>query len=689
MHRSVLVRALLVALGLVLGLAVSSQARAAEGERAAGRLALSLPNGATGALVLQPGQGGWVGQLTVSNLGTEPLVVSRVAIRGDEDDVRSPSRLTVRFADGAATSATLVPGESRDVVVSWMPDRDPRQRQAFGHVIVTSSDEQAGEVAMGFHASMPTGLGWIGEHALSILVMLPLLVVLVAGLARLAGLRDGLIVRPVALGVGIVELTLALWVWWHFMPDVGRGDGNDGFQLVERAVWVRAVGAEWYVGVDGVSVGLVVLAAGLALASLVVERPSARSDPYHATMALLTSGIVATFTALDLAVLFTAWQVVLIALVMLVGGWGGVHGGHAAAKLGTYGALASCAMLATFVALSDASGRTLLVDGVAVTHTLSIPELARTSFAARGPILGVPFVPLVWALLLVPVGIAAPIVPLHGWLPEALEEAPAGAGILLAGLFTALGPYLLVRVGLGAMPEGARWVGPALAALGVFSALYGALCAMAQNDLRRFVAYSTLASAGACVFGVGALTAQGIAGAFAGVFAHGLAVALLLGVAGAVRRRVHTCALPRLGGMAIETPRLAGITSVGLALSLGVPVFAGFWGPMLVLIGGFGSYPVMALALAGALVASAASHLRVARRMLMGRLDSAWRASALLAPFGGRFPDGTAQEMVALVPIAILALLLGVWPVPLLGSMGATVHDIAAAVEPTSRSVAP
>lgn len=686
MHRLFLssLRVWLLALVLLASLVLPGTALAAGGARSTGRIALSLPGGATGPLDLQPGQGGWVGQLTVTNLGAEPLVVSRVAIRGDEDDVRSPSRLAARFVDGAATSATLAPGASKDVVVSWMPEKDPRVRQAFGHVVVTSTDELAGEVAMGFRVQVPTGLGWIGAHALSLLVLLPFLVILAAAAAQLAGRADGPAVRVVALVVGGVELALALWVWWRFVPDIGRADGNDGYQLVERAVWVRSVGAEWYLGVDGVSVALVVLVAALALAALVIPAPRrGRSDAYYATVGLLVSGAAAAFVALDLVVLFAAWQVVLLALVMLIGGWGGPRGGHAAAKLATYGALGSSAMLAAFVVLSHASGRTLLVDGAVVAHTLSVPELARTSFAAKGPILGMPLVEVGWALLFVPVAVATPIVPLHGWLPDALEEAPPAAGVLLAGIATALGPYLLVRVGLGAMPEGAHWAGPALAALGVFSAAYGALCAMAQRDLRRFVAYATMASAGACVFGVGALTAQGIAGAIAGLFSHGLAVALLLGVAAGLQQRLRTSAMPGLGGLATETPRLAAMVGVGLALSLGVPLFAGFWGQLLVLLGGFARHPVLAVLLAATMVGSAAAHLRVARLMLLGRFDAAWRTSALLEPFGGHMPDATPRELAAFVPLALAALLLGVWPVPLLASMSAGVHDTSAALEPT------
>jgi len=668
----------------------SLPALAAGPPRTAGRIALSLPGGAGGPLVLTPGQGGWVGQFTVSNLGVEPLIVSRVAIRGDEDDVRSPARLGVRFADGAATSATLPPGASKDVVVSWMPDRDPRVRQAFGHVVLTSTDEHAGEVAMGFRAQLPTAMGWVGAHVLSCLIALPLLVVLIAAGASLAGRPDEPLVRRVAVGVAMTELLLALWAWARFVPDVGRADGNDGFQLVERAVWVRAIGAEWYLGVDGVNVALVVLVALLGLVSLVAVRPAdRRADAYFATHALLVSSVVAALVGLDLVLLFAAWQVVLIAVVMLLGGWGGPRSEHAAAKVATYGALGSAAMLAAFVALSRSSGRTFLVDGATVLHTLSIPELARTSFASKGTLLGVPFVEATWLLLFAAVAVGTPIVPLHGWLPDALEEAPPGVAILLAGGVTALGPYLLVRVGLGVMPEGARWAGASMAALGVLSVAYGGLCAMAQRDLRRFVAYASIASNGACLFGVGSFTAPGIAGAMAGVFAHGLAVAMLLGVAGVMERRVRTCDLGKLQGLAGETPALALFTGVGLAVSLGVPTLVGFWGLLLALLGGFARHPVLAVVMALALVASASAHLRVGRMMLLGRVDAAWRRSSLLQPFGGRLPEMTPGELAALLPLPLLALVLGVWPAPLLSSIAAGVRDVSTTVDRSAPDITP
>jgi NADH-quinone oxidoreductase subunit M len=340
------------------------------------------------------------------------------------------------------------------------------------------------------------------------------------------------------------------------------------------------------------------------------------------------------------------------------------------------------AMLGAFVALAAASGRAFLIDGTPMAHTLSIPELARTSFAAKGPILGVPFVEWVWILLLVAVAVATPIVPLHGWLVDVLEAAPAGAAVVVAGGVVALGPYLLVRVGLGSIPEGARWAGSSIAAVGVLGMVYGSLCAMAQRNLRRFVAYAAVASAGGCLFGIGALTPQGIAAAIAGTLGHAVAAAMLLGFVAALERRVHTCELDRLGGLALEIPALGGIAGIGLAVSLGVPGLAGFWGTLLSLLGGFVRHPVLAILMAAALVAFAAAHIRVARQSLLGPVHATWRHNRLLAPFGGHFPDATIPELLALVPLTMLAVVLGLWPAPMLSPLATTVRDISAAVEP-------
>jgi NADH-quinone oxidoreductase subunit M len=673
---------IVAAVAIVMAL-VDERALAASAVRPAGRIVLSLPGGGAGPLVLSPGQGGWVGTFAIGNAGADPLTVSRVALFGDEDDVRSPTRLSVRFVEGAASSATIPSGASKDVIVSWMPDKDPRVRQAFGHVVVTSTDEQAGEVAVGFRAQLPTGLGWPGAHALSLLVLIPLLVPLTAGASRAFAASHAKLARRALVGCSVAELALALWTYARFVPDVGHADGNEGYQFVERAVWVRSIGAEWYLGIDGLNVTLVPLAAALTVVAVLLYEPDRRGAAHDAALGLLATGVMGVLLSLDLTLVLAGWQLVVVALVMLLGGWGGSRGPYAASKLAAYGAVGSTAMLASFVALSRASGRAFLVDGTAVAHTLSIPELARISFASKGPLFGIPLVDLVWVLLLVAVAVATPIVPLHGWLPDVLAEAPAGASVVVAGVVVALGPYVLMRVGLGAVPEGAPWAAGSISAFGVLGVVYGALCATAQSDLRRFIAYATVSSAGACLFGVGALTPLGIGAASTGMFAHGLASAMLLGLACAIDRRVKTVELSRLGGLATEAPFLAAIGGVGLGVSLGVPGLVGFWGAFLALLGGFVRHPVLAVMLAGAFVASASAHMRVARMCWLGHPPTSWRGSHLLAPFGGRFPDATRSELIALAPLVVLSLLLGVWPGPLLSPIATVARDMSVAIDPS------
>jgi NADH-quinone oxidoreductase subunit M len=677
---------LLALLGLV-WLSLSGTALAATPSGARGRILLALPNGARGPLVLAPGprepgaRSTWTGEIAVVNLGSEPLTVSRVSIRGDEDDVRSPGRVTVHFKDGPPTTATLAPGASKDLVVTFAPE-DARVLQAFGHVVVTSSDEQVGEVAMGFRAQLPTGLGWIGEHVLSLLVVWPLAVVLFAGAMRAAGRPDHRFVRRAAVAVAVVELILALWAYRRFAPGFARADGNDGFQLVDRFVWVRSAGAEWYVGVDGTSIVLLVLAVAVALAALLVAGETRRTDGAYAALALLSSGIVGVLVALDAILFAGAWVTVLAAAMLLVSGWGGAQSQRAAAKLGALGAFGAAALVLALTALSGASGRTFLVDGTPATHTMSIPEFARTSFSASPPIFGVPLVNAAWVLLFVAVAVATPLVPLHGWLSDVLEEGPAGAAIVIGGVVSALGPYLLLRVGLGALPEGAHWAASSMAALGGLGAAWGALGAMAQRDLRRFVAYTIVANGGLCLYALGALTPEGIAGAVLAMWSHGLAAAMLLAIATALERRVGTCDLARIQGLPGEAPVLGVLLGVALGLSLGVPGLVGAWALVLAIAGGLAAHPVVALWMALAAVVSAASHARVARILLFESVDPTWRRSRKLDPFGGRLPDATPLEMGVLVPLAALAVALGLWPAPLLTPMESAARDASAAVEP-------
>jgi NADH-quinone oxidoreductase subunit M len=614
--------------------------------------------------------------------------ISRLTIRGSDDNVRSPPRTGVHFVDGPATSATLAPGTSRDIAVTWLPAEATHPRQAFGHVLITSNDDARSEVAMGFHANLPTPLGSLGARSLSLLVALPLLVPLWIAARRLGMPSVERSMRAPFLAMAAAELATALYVFQRFLPGIGRADGNDGYQAIERCAWVRAIGAEYHVGVDGLSVGLVLLVAILALVAGALTPPQRMTGAYWAALALLVSGAMLVLVALDVVLLFAAWVIVVLSVVLVVSSSETARSRRSAAKALLVGALGSAALLVVLVALSLASGRTFLVDGSPADHTLMLPELARTNLLAVGPIFGIPFIDFVWTLLLVAVAAATPIIPLHGWLPDAIEDAPTGAGILVAGAATTLGPYVLVRVGLQAMPEGARWASDTMCAMGAIQVAYAGCCALEQRSLRRFAAYATLAQAGVWLFALGSLSSRGLAGGISGQFAHGLAAAALLGTIGAIELRRGTGDLAGLRGMTQDSPELTELMGALLAASLGVPGFAVFWALLLSVLGGFAGHPSLAIVVVGGWVASVAAHGRIAQESWSGASTSIHDGGPQHEPSksgpSASIPSTTLATTV--IPLLLVSLLLGLWPTPLLATMAATTADIIREVEPAAAS---
>lgn len=630
-------------------------------------------------LVLAPHEGGYAADFVITNAGDAPLVVSRIAIRGDEDDPRSPARVSVRFADGAPTSATIAPGASKTATVRWMPERDPRTKQALGHAIVTSNDEASGEIAIGFRARVPTPLAFIADHVLSWIVFLPLAGVLVAFALRVADRPSDRAMRAVAITIGAAELALSFVALTRFAPSLGRADGNDGFQLVDRAVWVRPLGVEYYVGVDGTSISLVVLVALLAfvvvLASFGVER---RAAGYYAVLLLLVAGMMGVVVSLDLVPLFASWELVLVAACLLVGLWGeSSRRTIAAAKLGLFGLVASVIIAFAFLALHTNSDRAFLVDGTTARHVSAIPELARVAFATKHLVLfGMPFDRVVWVALVVAFGVGLPIFPLHTWLPDALAEAPAPVAAILGGAVLPLAPYALLRTGLVVLPEASRWGAAALVSFGVVTIVYGALCALAQRDLRRIVAYGSMSHMGLCFVGLGALTPQGIAGALTQMTTHGAATALLFFLVGALEDRTGVRDVTRFGGLMREAPRWSTLLGVALFAWIGVPGLACFWGSLLVIAGAFPTWPAHALiALLGGLLGAACAAWTL-QRLCAGAPNAEWRASPRLEPFSGKIPDLDARELACAAPLVAVVIILGAWPVPLLSTMASGVRDV-------------
>ncbi len=650
-----------------------------------GSIALSVNGQDYGPLELSPKGESFYGEFTITNEGPDPLNVVRVALRGDDADVRLPARFQARFVEGGSTGATLAPHTSKKVAVTWIPEmvqypdhKEARVKQAFGHVVVTSSDEDAGEVAMGVRAQASYGaLDFIGQHILSLLTFLPLLGMIMAFAMHLAGSKNDKLLRSFCVGIMLVECALAVWLYQNFNASITHLDGNDGFQFIEHTVWVRSFNIEYFVAVDGTSITMILLTAIVSLVGVIASYSVEKQlKGYFAMYCLLVTGMMGVFVSLDLFLFYVFWEVMLLPMYFLIGIWGGPRKEYAAIKFFLYTLAGSVFMLLAFIALYFNADRTFLVDGTTVTHTFSIPELMRVAYTAKHlTILGLSLVKVVWVALFVGFAIKIPMFPFHTWLPDAHVEAPTAISVILAGVLLKMGTYGIMRINFTLLPEASRWAAGAMVAFGVINILYGAFCAMAQEDLKKLVAYSSVSHMGFCLVGLGAMTPQGIAACLVQMFNHGIITSMLFTLVGVIYDRAHTRDLGRFGGLAGEMPLYTAFVGFAFMASLGLPGLSGFWGEALTFMGAFPTYRVMTTLAATGVIITAAYHLWALQRVFLGKFRDEWRHSHYLEPFGGKFPEINLREIAGLAPLAVICLILGFWPVPLLSLISGGVRD--------------
>ncbi|AKU94104.1 NADH-ubiquinone oxidoreductase chain M [Labilithrix luteola] len=669
---------------LVLLAASAGAARAEDGRRAGSvRLEAGAGHGGRGPIELQARDGAFTGELVIANEGKEPLVVSRIAVRGDAADPRTPPKLIVK-PDGGVLPFTIAPGASKKAIVQWAPERGVRLRQLFGHVVVTTSDESAGEVAMGVHAQVPGLLGPLEAHVLSLLVGVPVLGALIVLLLRAFGRSDDRTTSQVTTVALVVQTLLALYVYRGFAGDVSRLDGNDGLQFIEHAVWIRPLAAEIFLGVDGIAAIALLVTSLVALFGLLFDRRGPRGAPgYHAAYLALAASAAGAICAMDglLFVIFTA--VAVVSATVLASGRLGARHSHAALRFGVLGLVAVFALLVAIVAVSRHADATFLVDGTRTATSFSLPELSRVALGSKqATLFGGALVKVAFGFVLLASIVLLGAFPLHGWLAPVLTTAPRAAGALVSAAMPAIGICALLRLGCAVLPEGMRSASGIVVALGAVTSAYGAFAALAQTDLRRLAAYASMTQIGFVLLGAGSMTPQGLSGAIVATEGRAVSMALFLLVVAAVDDRAHTDDVTVLEGVGRTMPGLSAVIAVAALGQAGVMGFGGAWGPLLALLGALPNYGPLALVSVVALLVLAVAHLRVVSRLVFGRLDPSWEKSPLLEAFGGRFPDLTGREWMAMAPLAVLVVLLGLWPAPLLGVTTGTVRDIANAVSP-------
>src|SRR5687767_13043024 len=385
---------------------------------------------------------------------------------------------------------------------------------------------------------------------------------------------QGMRARVVALLSTGLTLAAAIWVYARYDLQVG------GTQFESIAPFIPQIGSSLRIGVDGVSLPLVILNAFLGfLVVLISWKFELRPQLYFVLVQFLQTAVTGVFVTLDLFVFFLFWELELAPMFLLIGIWGGARREYAAMKFIIYTIAGSAFMLVGILALFFTTG-------------VGTFDLFRISDGAKA--LPVATQVLMFLLLFVGFAVKVPIVPFHTWLPDAHVEAPTPISVLLAGILLKMGGYGLIRLCVTLLPDGARVLVPFLVILGVVGVIYGAMLALAQinGDLKKMIAYSSVSHMGYVIVGLAALTTTGIQGAVMQMFTHGTITALLFTMVGLVYDRTHTRIIPDMSGLAPKMPFIASAFVMAGLASLGLPGMNGFIGEFLVFMGAFEVWPV-------------------------------------------------------------------------------------------------
>ena len=484
---------------------------------------------------------------------------------------------------------------------------------------------------------------------LSMLIVVPLIGAI---LTMLVPKTRTEIVKILGLAFSGGTLALCIWLMTNFKAEAG-------YQFVSKHEWISQFGISWNLGVDGISLWLVVLTG--VLFPIAIFGPDERHDlkPYIAWLLLLEAGVMGVFLSLDLFLFFVFFEVVLVPMYFLIGGWG--HGAktYAATKFFLYTMFGSALMLVASITLAFLAKPKL---GVLTFDITQLAEANLHQSTAR-------WLFLAFALAF---AIKVPIFPLHTWLPDAHTEAPTAGSVILAGVMLKMGTYGLIRFGLYLFPEASVWFGPVMLTLGVVGIIYGALTAVVQKDLKRLVAYSSIAHLGFVVLGTYALTHQAISGSVLQMVNHGISTPALFLLVGWIYERRHTRQISELKGLQKLAPVMAGIFTIVMMSSIGVPGLNGFVGEFMILIGTFLTHRWWAVVAATGVILAALYMLWAYQRTFHGEPDEENRA---------HMTDLNLRERLAIAPLLLIIVFMGVYPKPFLDRIDPSVKQLIAHVE--------
>ena len=490
-----------------------------------------------------------------------------------------------------------------------------------------------------------------------ILTLLVLVPAVGAAVVALISKRQPDLVKIAAMVTSVLTGAMALWVLFAFESH------NADFQFVSQHVWIKPWGISWHLGVDGISLFLVALTGVLFPLVIIGIDPHHDHKRYLSWMLLLEAGVMGSFISLDLFLFFVFFEIVLVPMYFLIGGWGYDDRIYAATKFFLFTMVGSAFMLVGIVATA-----VLAKAGPGGSVTFDLIEIAEnaTFAASTGRWLFFAFA--------IAFAVKIPLFPLHTWLPDAHTQAPTGGSVILAGVLLKMGTYGLLRFGVYLFPEAAVWARPLFLTLAVIGILWGAVAATMQTDLKRLVAYSSVAHLGFIVLGTFAFTTVALTGSVMQNVSHGVSTGALFLMVGMIYERRHTREISKLKGLQKAAPVFAAAFMVVMLSSIGVPGLNGFVGEFMILIGSFGTARWWVAVAATGVIFAALYLLWAYQRVFHGEPDEDNRS----------FPELKWKEATLLLPFIAIIVFTGVFPKPMLSRIEPSVDRLIAHIEENS-----